>query len=84
MSTRPDRLWTVNDLATYLGKPHRTIYRMHATGRGPTTLLVGGHLRYRPVDVEAWLQTITDTIGTRTSHQAWETGRADDQSWRVS
>ena len=82
MSTRTDRLWTVNDLATYLGKSHRTIYRMHATGRGPTALLLGGHLRYRPDDVEAWLQPITDT--TSTTHQAWETGRADDQFWRAS
>jgi len=50
-----DRLWTVDDVAEYLGVPRGTLYQWSSRGLGPTPRKVGRHLRYRPEDVEAWV-----------------------------
>ena len=54
MNPHPQPLWTVHDVATYLGVPVMTIYHWRRTGYGPGTR-VGRHLRYRPEDVRIWL-----------------------------
>ncbi|WP_432504307.1 helix-turn-helix transcriptional regulator [Kineococcus arenarius] len=51
----PPPLWTVDDVAAYLGVPTGTLYQWSSRGIGPRTRKVGRHLRYRPQDVEAWL-----------------------------
>jgi len=51
------RLWTVPELAAFLGVPVATIYKWRTTGDGPTGLRIGRHLRYRESDVLAWLET---------------------------
>lgn len=50
-----DRLWTTEETADYLGVPVKTLYRWRYMDTGPRALKVGRHLRYRPSDVEAWL-----------------------------
>ncbi|ADP79352.1 helix-turn-helix transcriptional regulator [Pseudofrankia inefficax] len=59
-SADQDRLWTVGDLAEYLGVPVNTIYKWRTTGEGPTGLRIGRHVRYRREDVTAWLATRAD------------------------
>jgi predicted DNA-binding transcriptional regulator AlpA len=55
-----DRLWSVDDVSEYLGVPVKTIYRWRTLGYGPSGRRVGKHLRYRPNDVVAWFDTLTD------------------------
>lgn len=43
-------------LAEYLALPVKTLYRWRSIGEGPRGLKIGKHVRYRPSDVEAWLE----------------------------
>jgi excisionase family DNA binding protein len=52
------KLWSVQDLAEYLGVPVATLYQWRAKRYGPVGLRVGKHIRYRPVDVERWLTAL--------------------------
>jgi excisionase family DNA binding protein len=54
MSTAVDRLWTVEDVAAYLGVPVATLYGWRHRRTGPKARRVGRHLRYDPSDVRAW------------------------------
>lgn len=49
-------LWTVRDVARFLGVPAATIYTWRYQGHGPPGFRVGKHLRFRPSEVEAWLE----------------------------
>jgi excisionase family DNA binding protein len=50
------RLLTVREVAEYLGVPVQTLYTWRSNGIGPRGSKVGRHVRYRPEDVEAWLE----------------------------
>ncbi|MEV7925448.1 helix-turn-helix domain-containing protein [Kitasatospora sp. NPDC088779] len=64
MST--DRLWTLQELADFLGVPTQSIYQMNWKGTGPRSYKVGRHRRYDPRDVRQWLETrSSDTGGGR-------------------
>jgi len=52
------RLWTVDDVAHYLGVPVKTLYDWRTRDYGPACKRVGKHLRYRPEDVEAWFENL--------------------------
>lgn len=47
-------LWTIDDVANYLGVPKQTIYSWRHTGYGPKGFRVGKHLRWRAAVVIAW------------------------------
>lgn len=47
-------LWTVDQVAEYLGVPKQTIYCWRTTGYGPAGFRVGKHLRWRASTVIAW------------------------------
>lgn len=47
-------LWTVQDVATYLGVPVETIYAWRKKRTGPPGARVGKHLRFDPEAVRAW------------------------------
>ncbi|MPZ67753.1 MAG: helix-turn-helix domain-containing protein [Pseudonocardiaceae bacterium] len=51
-------LWTPRQLAEFLGPPIsvKTIYDWNYRGVGPKYCRIGRHIRFRPADVEAWLQ----------------------------
>ena len=49
-------LLTVDDLAAY----QATLYAWRSRGLGPRAIKVGGELRYRRSEVEAWLDEQTD------------------------
>ncbi len=48
-------LLTVSDLSRTLGVPEQTIYVWRSRGTGPRGIRIGRHLRFRPEDVEQWL-----------------------------
>ena len=52
-------LWSVKDLAEYLGVPEKTIYSH--TGAGATdpfpAYRVGKHLRFKPSEIAEWLES---------------------------
>ena len=50
------RLWEPKEVADYLGIPVETLYQWRHRGTGPRSLKVGKHLRYRPADIEAYLE----------------------------
>ena len=52
-----NRLLTVEDLATFLDVPIKTLYAWRYRGEGPVGFRVGRHIRYRWSDVEQWIGT---------------------------
>jgi excisionase family DNA binding protein len=48
-------LLSPEDLAAYLAIPLKTLYRWRYHGEGPASYRVGRHVRYKPEDIEAWL-----------------------------
>lgn len=48
---------SVEDLAEYLGVPVSTVYVWNSKGTGPKRFRLGRHVRYRQVDVDAWIDT---------------------------
>lgn len=49
------KLMTINDLSDYLGIPVNTLYQWRSKHYGPRGVRMGKYVRYRPQDVEAWL-----------------------------
>ena len=52
----PEPLWTIDEVAAYLGIPKQTIYRWRAAGTGPPSHRIGRHVRYRRDEVERWVR----------------------------
>ncbi|MDE0571814.1 helix-turn-helix domain-containing protein [Demequina sp. B12] len=54
---RADRgpLLDVHEVADLLGVPVATLYVWRTRGQGPRGFRLGRHLRYRPSDVDAWI-----------------------------
>jgi excisionase family DNA binding protein len=55
-TAHPGELLTVLQVAEYLGMKPSTLYYWRHTRRGPRSLSVGGAVRYRAADIEAWLE----------------------------
>lgn len=51
-----DKLMSPTELAEFLDVPVATIYQWRTRGEGPRGVRVGRHVRYRPADVERWLE----------------------------
>jgi excisionase family DNA binding protein len=49
-----DRLWSADEVSTYLGIPVKTLYQWKWRGEGPPVRKVGRHLRYDPATVKSW------------------------------
>lgn len=47
-------LWTIEEVANYLGVPKQTVYCWRTSGYGPQGFRVGKHLRWRAATVIAW------------------------------
>jgi excisionase family DNA binding protein len=52
----PNHLLDAKSLASYLSVSTRTLENMLLRGDGPPYVRLGRQRRWRPVDVEAWLQ----------------------------
>jgi excisionase family DNA binding protein len=55
--TTLSRLWTVDDVAEFLGVPKKTIYQWRTRNYGPKGRRIGKYVRYRPEDVMAWVES---------------------------
>ena len=51
---KPSELWTIDQVADYLGVPKQTVYCWRTSGYGPTGFRVGKHVRWRASTVIAW------------------------------
>ncbi|MFE6054840.1 MULTISPECIES: helix-turn-helix transcriptional regulator [unclassified Kitasatospora] len=60
-----DRLWTLPELAEFLGVPTQTIYQMNWKGTGPRSYKVGRCRRYDPHDVRRWLEDRSSDAGSQ-------------------
>ncbi|GGL24195.1 hypothetical protein GCM10014719_27340 [Planomonospora parontospora subsp. antibiotica] len=54
-----NRLWTVEEVAEYLGVPVGTLYQWRYKKTGPPGRRIGKYLRYLPEDVHAWVREQT-------------------------
>jgi len=50
------KLMSIEDLSTYLGVPVNTLYKWRGKGYGPAGRRVGKYVRYRPEDVDVWVE----------------------------
>lgn len=53
------QLWTVEQVAHYLNVKARTVYD-YVYNRDLPSLKVGGSLRFRPAEIEAWIEQQND------------------------
>lgn len=62
MARTLEHLLSIEEVADILGVPVRTLYswRYRTELTGPRAIRVGRHLRYRPSDVDAWLDAQVD------------------------
>lgn len=49
-------LLDIDQVAEYLNISKHTIYGWRQTGSGPPAIKIGGQLRYRIAELEAWLE----------------------------
>ena len=49
-----ERLWTVAEVAEFLGRSKRSVYQLAAEGSVPA-IRVGGHLRFDPTAIRKWV-----------------------------
>lgn len=56
----PDKLMTLKEVAAYLDVPEATLYGWRYHGKGPRSIKVGRHVRYRRADVERYLDGHTE------------------------
>jgi excisionase family DNA binding protein len=56
----PEALWSVNQLAGFLGVSPSTVYEWRGRGKGPAAYRLGKHLRFAPTDVAVWLAAQKD------------------------
>jgi excisionase family DNA binding protein len=60
-----DRLWSVREVAEYLGVSVATVYGWRSAGfEGPPGRPIGKHLRYRPDDVRAWVASLSTHVAS--------------------
>ena len=57
-----ERLLTVEELADYLGVPVPTLYQWRYRREGPPGFRVGRYIRYRPTDVQQWIERQLDGV----------------------
>lgn len=48
-------LWTIDDVAEYLGRSRRAVEWMVYAGTGPKSALIAGRRMFRESDIEAWI-----------------------------
>ena len=57
-----EKLWTVEELAEFVGVPVSTLYHWRVEGKGPKAFKVGRYLRYREDDIEHWLDGLGSEV----------------------
>ena len=64
VAPRRERMASLTEVAEYLGVAPQTLYNWRHKGTGPKSRKVGGLVKYRLADVDAWLES--DTRGDAT------------------
>lgn len=49
-------LMSAEEVGEIIGRPARTLRQWRYLGKGPKYVKVGATVRYRPADVEAWIE----------------------------
>lgn len=77
-------LWSVRDVARFLGVPVPTIYAWRHRRAGPPAFRLGKHLRFRPSEVAEWLERQRDAVDDSCQVPAYAEGgpRASTRSRR--
>lgn len=57
-----EKLLTAQEVADYLGVPLATLYQWRTKGTAPRAVKVGRHIRFRPVDLQAWCDRNADPV----------------------
>lgn len=76
-SGQPLLLLSAETLAEHLGFSARTIWRLRSAGKLPQPVRIGGSVRWRAEDIEAWIRAGCPEIETRgadrhgTSRRPW-------------
>ncbi len=92
MSTTSERLvmdggmLTIDEAAAYLAIPRSTLYtwRTRRAGFGPRAVKLGGCLRYRRVDLEAWIVAHLEDIDAEDDVEESQRGKAPNPHAGVS
>ncbi|HWD04083.1 MAG TPA: helix-turn-helix domain-containing protein [Amycolatopsis sp.] len=50
-------LMTIEDVSAHLGVPVNTLYKWRGKNYGPAGRRIGKYVRYRPEDVDAWVES---------------------------
>ena len=58
MAINTEPRWTVDDVASYLGIPVKTLYKWRTQEYGPIGVRIGKHIRYDPEDVRDWFNAL--------------------------
>lgn len=60
----PDPLMTIDQAAEYLAVPKSTLYtwRTRRPGFGPRAIKLGGTIRYRRSDLDAWIEAHAEPL----------------------
>jgi hypothetical protein len=64
-SSHPPLVWSTDQLAAQLGVDVFDVVEWQKRGIGPVGIRLAGNMRYRPADVEAWLNGLAQQQGTR-------------------
>ena len=79
-----DELWDVKKAADCLGLSVRTVYQMARDGRVPN-IRMGGRWRFRPTDIDSWLQAqVRVPTGMVSSSGAPPAADAGELAWFLS
>jgi excisionase family DNA binding protein len=57
---QPERLLSIDDVAEIIGLAPGTLRNWRVAGRGPRGARIGGRVRYRRADVDAWITQQTE------------------------
>jgi excisionase family DNA binding protein len=73
-----DAMLTIDEAAAYLAIPKSTLYtwRTRRAGFGPRAVKLGGCLRYRRVDLDAWIVDHLEDIEAEGDVDASQRGKA--------
>jgi excisionase family DNA binding protein len=54
-----EKMITIEEFAEALGVPVQTVYSWNSQGVGPRYVKVGKHCRFRPAEIQKWLESRT-------------------------
>jgi excisionase family DNA binding protein len=57
-----DRLWSMKEVAEYLGVPVGTLYQWRTRSYGPPGRRVGKYVRYVPEQVRDWVESLSTEV----------------------